>query len=90
MKRYVREVRPRPPQRSRCSGSKPLRATRAQVDFAEFRLPWGKRYALIVVLGYSRLVWVQYYDQTMAVVMRGLESAFRYFRGVPRNSCSTR
>ena len=33
-----------------------------QVDFAEFRLPWGKRYALIVVLGYSRLVWVQYYD----------------------------
>ena len=23
----------------------------AQVDFAEFRLPWGKRYALIVVLG---------------------------------------
>ena len=56
----------------------------AQVDFAEFRLPWGKRYALIVVLGYSRLMWVQYYErQTMAVVMRGLESAFRYFRGVP-------
>ena len=24
-----------------------------QVDFAHFRLPWGKRYALIVVLGYS-------------------------------------
>jgi len=22
-----------------------------QVDFAEFRLPWGKRHALIVVLG---------------------------------------
>ena len=29
-----------------------------QVDFAHFRLPWGKRYALIVVLGYSRLLWV--------------------------------
>ena len=29
----------------------------AQVDFAEFRLPWGKRYALLVVLGYSRLLW---------------------------------
>ena len=27
-----------------------------QVDFAHFRLPWGKRYALIVVLGYSRLL----------------------------------
>ena len=55
-----------------------------QVDFAEFRLPWGKRYALIVVLGYSRYMWLQYYErQTMAVVMRGLEAAFGYFGGVP-------
>ena len=55
-----------------------------QVDFAEFRLPWGKRHALIVVLGYSRLLWLQYYErQTMSVVMQGLESAFRYFCGVP-------
>ena len=29
-----------------------------QVDFAEFRLPWGKRYALVVVLAYSRLLWL--------------------------------
>ena len=55
-----------------------------QVDFAEFRLPWGERYAFIVVLGYSRLMWLRYYErQTMPVVMRGLESAFRYFGGVP-------
>ena len=54
------------------------------MDFAEFRLPWGKRHALLVVLGYSRLMWLQYYErQTMAVVMEGLELAFRYFRGVP-------
>ena len=26
----------------------------AQVDFAEFRFPWGKRFALLVVLGFSR------------------------------------
>ena len=44
-----------------------------QVDFADFQLPWGRRYALVVVLGYSRLMWLRYYDrQTMAVVMRGL------------------
>ena len=55
----------------------------AQVDFAEFRLPWGKRYALVVVLGYSRLLWVRFYErQTMAVLMRGLEEAFGFFGGV--------
>ena len=55
-----------------------------QVDFAEFRLPWGKRYALVVVLGYSRLLWLQFYTrQTMLVLMRGLEDAFAYFGGVP-------
>ena len=44
----------------------------------------GKRHALIVVLGYSRLMWLRYYErQTMPVVMRGLEAAFRYFGGVP-------
>ena len=38
----------------------------AQVDFAEFRLPWGKRHALIVVLGYSRQMWLGFYErQTM-------------------------
>ncbi len=56
----------------------------AQMDFAEFRLPWGKRHALIVVLGYCRHMWLRFYErQTMAVVMRGLEAVFRYFRGVP-------
>ena len=83
VKRYVREVRPRPPE-------EPVQrfetgpGHQAQVDFAEFRLPWGKRQALIVVLGYSRYLWLQYYErQTMEVVMRGLEAAFVHFRGVP-------
>jgi len=57
----------------------------AQVDFACFTLPWGRRYALVVVLGYSRLLWVRYYRrQTMAVLMHGLEEAFGSFGGVPR------
>jgi transposase len=57
----------------------------AQVDFAECRFPWGKRFALLVVLGYSRLLWVRFYPrQTMLTLIRGLEAAFTYFGGVPR------
>ena len=41
-----------------------------QVDFAHFRLPWGKRYALIVVLGYSRLLWVQFYTRQTSAADR--------------------
>lgn len=83
LKQYVRTVRP---------GRSPDPVVRfetpagfqAQVDFAEFRLPWGKRYALLVVLGYSRVLWVQFYPrQTLAVLMRGLEDAFATFGGVP-------
>ena len=56
----------------------------AQVDCAEFRLPWGKRYALVVVLGSSRLLWLKCYPrQTLATVIAGLEEAFAYFGGVP-------
>ena len=83
VKRHVRAVRPRTPEEPVQRFETPP-GHQGQVDFAEFRLPWGKRHALIVVLGYSRLMWVRYYErQTMAVVMRGLESAFRYFEGVP-------
>lgn len=57
----------------------------AQFDFAEVRLPWGKRYALVVVLGYSRLLYVEFVPrQTALTVMHGLERAFAMFGGVPR------
>ena len=83
VKRYVRRVRPRPPEEPVQRLETPP-GHQGQVDFADFRLPWGRRHALIVVLGYTRLMWLQYYErQTMPVVMRGLESAFRYFGGVP-------
>ena len=79
VKRYVRGVRPREP-------VEPVRrfetppGHQGQVDFADFRLPWGKRHALIVVLGYSRRMWLRFYErQTMPVVMRGLEASFAYF-----------
>ena len=83
VKEYVRQVRPAPAPDPVVRFETPP-GHQAQVDFAEFRLPWGKRYALLVVLGYSRLMWLQFYPrQTMAVLMGGLEEAFAFFGGVP-------
>lgn len=83
VKEYVRQVRPKPPADPVVRFETPA-GLQAQVDFAEFRLPWGKRFALLVVLGYSRLLWLQFYSrQTMAVLTRGLEAAFIAFGGVP-------
>jgi len=83
LKEHVRSVRPAPP-------PEPLirfetaPGYQAQVDFASFTLPWGRRYALLVVLGYSRLLWMHFYArQTMQTLFRGLEAAFGFFRGVP-------
>lgn len=83
LKEYVRQVRPAPPADPVVRFETPP-GQQAQVDFAEFHLAWGKRYALLVVLGYSRLLWLQFYSrQTMAVLMGGLEQAFGFFGGVP-------
>ena len=80
VKRYVRTVRPQEP-------VEPVRrfetppGVQGQVDFADFRLPWGKRRALIVVLGYSRRKWLRFYErQTMPVVMRGAGEVVRLLR----------
>jgi transposase len=81
---YVARVRPQPaPDPVVRYETEP--GHQAQVDFAEFRLPWGKRYARVVVLGYSRLLWLKFYPrQTMATVISGLEEAFAFVGGVPR------
>jgi transposase len=81
---FVARVRPRPePEPVVRFETAP--GLQAQVDFADFRFPWGKRYALLVVLGYSRLLWLHFYPrQTMATVVAGLEAAFAFFGGVPR------
>lgn len=82
VKEFVRQVRPTPPA-DPVVRFETAPGQQAQVDFAEFRLPWGKRYALVVVLGYSRLLWLRFFSrQTMAVLMRGLEEAFEFFGGV--------
>ena len=58
VKRYVREVRPREPVEPVQRFETPP-GHQGQVDFADFRLPWGRRHALIVVLGYSRRMWLR-------------------------------
>jgi transposase len=84
LKAYVRLVRPMPPPERVIRFETPA-GRQAQVDFARFRMPWGVRYALLVVLGYSRLLWCRFYPrQDMATLMDGLEDAFGYFGGVPQ------
>jgi len=80
---YVRRVRPTPPPEPPNRFETPP-GQQGQVDFAEFRFPWGKRYALLVVLGYSRLLWLRFFRrQDMRSLFRGLEEAFHFFGGVP-------
>jgi len=83
VKEYVRGVRPRPPEEP-VVRFETAPGHQGQVDFADFRLPWGKRYALLVVLGYSRQLWLRFFGRkTMAHVFEGLEAAFASFGGVP-------
>jgi transposase len=81
---YVADVRPRPePEPVIRFETAP--GLQAQFDFAEVKLPWGKRYAVLVVLGYSRLLYVEFVPrQTALTVMESLERAFAAFGGVPR------
>ena len=84
VKEYVRKVRPRAPEEPVVRFETPP-GHQGQVDFADFRLPWGKRYAFLVVLGFSHVLWLQFFTrQTMLHVFEGLEAAFTFFGGVPR------
>ncbi len=84
LKVFVRRIRPRPEPEPLIRFETPP-GKQAQLDFARFQFPWGRRYALIVVLGYSRLLWLQFYPrQTMLTLIRGLEDAFQFFGGVPQ------
>ncbi len=84
LKAYVRRVRPLPAPEPVIRFETPA-GRQAQVDFARFRFDWGVRYALLVVLGYSRVLWCRFYPrQDMATLMDGLEDAFGYFGGVPQ------
>ena len=80
---YVRAARPREPVEAPVRFETPA-GRQGQVDFGTFTLPWGRRHALVIVLGYSRLLWLRFYPrQTMTVLIEGLERAFDAFGGVP-------
>jgi transposase len=84
LKAFVRRVRPSPAPEPVIRFETPA-GHQAQVDFAQFRFAWGVRYALLVLLGYSRLLWCRFYPrQDMATLMDCLEEAFHYFGGVPQ------
>ncbi len=81
---FVRCTRPRPIADPLVRFETPP-AHQGQVDFAEFRFPWGKRHALLVVLGYSRVLWLRFYErQDMQTLFNGIEESFRSFGGVPK------
>lgn len=81
---FVQRIRPRPEPEPVVRFETPP-GLQAQFDFAEVKFPWGKRWALLVVLGYSRLLYVELVArQTALTVMLGLERAFQTFGGVPR------
>ena len=82
MKEYVRQVRPATLDPVVRFETPP--GHQGQVDFAHFRLPWGRRWALLVVLGFSRLLWLRFFrHQDMPTLFAGLEQAFGFFGGVP-------
>jgi transposase len=84
LKVYIRRVRPRAPEAPVVRFETPP-DRQAQVDFADFKFPWGKRYGLLVVLGYSRLLWLRFFmRKDMRCLIAGLEEAFAFFGGVPR------
>lgn len=84
VKEHVRRVRPRPPVEAVVRFETPA-GYQGQVDFGTFTLPWGRRHALLVVLGYSRLLWLRFYSrQTMETLFGALEAAFHAFGGVPQ------
>ena len=84
LKAFIRRIRPTPVPEPVQRFETPA-GHQAQVDFAQFRFPWGVRHALLVVLGYSRLLWCRFYPrQDMATLYTGLEDAFLAFGGVPQ------
>lgn len=82
LKEYVRRLRPAPEPVVRYET---VPGHQAQVDFAHCRFPWGVRYALFVVLGHSRLLWVRFYPrQALRTLLLGLSACFTEWQGVPQ------
>ncbi len=84
VKDFIRRVRPQVPipieQRFEVNPGH-----QAQADFATFKTAFGTVYALLVVLSWSRYLWVRFYcHEDQLTVLHGLHCAFVAFGGVPR------
>ena len=85
---YVRATRPGEPVEAPVRFETPV-GRLGQVDFGTFTLRWGRHHALLIVPGYSRLLWLRFYPrQTMTVLLEALKSAFARFGGVPDASAA--
>jgi transposase len=84
LKDYLRTLRPKlPPPIEQRFEVEP--GHQAQVDFATFKTPFGTVLALLVVLSWSRTLWVRFaFQQDQLTLLNGLHQAFTYFGGVPR------
>jgi transposase len=82
VKEYVRGLRPDlPMQIERRFEVRP--GQQAQADFATFKTPFGTVYAFLVVLSWSRYLWVRFYfHQDLLSALNGLHRSFVAFGGV--------
>ena len=91
VKASVRQVRPRSPVAPVVRFETPL-GYPGQVDFGTFTLPWGRRPALLIVLGYSRLLWLQFFPRQTMAVLNPAASRRRLppLAGCPKSCCLLR
>jgi transposase len=83
VKKYVRLVRPKAPLEIEQRFETPP-GQQVQLDFADFKTSFGKVHALLVVLSWSRYLWVRfYYHEDQLTVLGGLHKAFLALGGVP-------
>ena len=65
-------------------GSRRLQGTRRRWTSRTSVCRGGQRWALLLVLGYSRLLWLRFFKrQDMRTLFEGLEQAFHFLGGVP-------
>lgn len=83
VKKYVRLVRPKAPLEIEQRFEVPP-GQQVQLDFADFKTPFGKVHALMAVPSWSRYLWVRFfYHEDQLTVLGGLHKAFLALGGVP-------